>query len=46
MRFDRHDGSVLIELPGGDLILRSVEEQVSGDTGECGPLVLVAFMRL
>jgi hypothetical protein len=40
------DESMLIELPGGDLIMRGIEELASGDTGEYGLLVLVASMRL
>jgi len=44
--FDPFDASMLIELPGGDLILRGIEELASGDTGEYGLLVLVASTRL
>ena len=40
------DASMLIELPGGDLILRGIEELATGETGEYGLLVLVASMRL
>lgn len=40
------DESMLIDLPGGDLILRGISELASGDTGEYGLLVLVASMRL
>jgi hypothetical protein len=43
---DPLDESMLIELPGGDMILRGITELANGDTGEYGLLVLVASMRL
>lgn len=45
MRIGRMDESMLMDLPGGDLILRGIEELASGRTGEYGLLVLVASMR-
>ena len=44
--FDASDELMLSDLPGGDLILRGIEELASGDTGEYGLVVLVASMRL
>jgi hypothetical protein len=45
-RFYPLKDTMLLELPGGDLVLRGIQELANGDTGEYGLLVLVASIRL